>query len=224
MKGRLVAAGALAAAAVGGGGWYAWQALHRPAAPAAVQVLPDEAEPADAAAGVETVDAGDAQPVDQGSTPMRQRVAVVGLLNKRNGVSRDLTLRPGQAIRAGDVVVRLSACERTAPWEQEQLTGAFVQLDVRGADRRWRRSFSGWLYKERPALNVVQHPIYDVWAKSCATTFPDSGPDTVRLDGERAPGPSRAARSSAPKSPAADAAPPAAPNAVPESAPANRAI
>ena len=44
-----------------------------------------------------------------GTTPMAQRVAVVGLLNKRNGISRDLTMKPGQALRAGDVVVRLRA-------------------------------------------------------------------------------------------------------------------
>jgi hypothetical protein len=121
---------------------------------------------------------GDAAPVDAGSTPMAQRSAVIGLLNKRNGVSRDLTMKPGQALRIGDTVVRLRACERTAPWEQEQLTGAFLQLDVRGSDEKWRRAFSGWLYKERPALNVVQHPIYDVWPKSCTMSFPDKGPDT----------------------------------------------
>ena len=46
---------------------------------------------------------------------MADRVAVIGLLNKRNGVERDLTMKPGQAVRVGDVVVRLRACETTAP-------------------------------------------------------------------------------------------------------------
>lgn len=223
MNRRLVAAALVGAAAIGGGGWLGWQALHRPSEPAAVEVVADDPVAEETAAGVETVDAGDAQPVDHGATPMRQRVAVIGLLNKRNGVSRELTLKPGQAVQAGNVVVRLSACEKAAPWEPEQLTGAFVQLDVRGADQRWARAFSGWLYKERPALNVVQHPVYDVWTKSCATTFPDKGPDTVPLNGGAAP-PAR--RSRAPKSPDAEAASPASgtPNAVPASAEPSRAI
>jgi hypothetical protein len=111
-----------------------------------------------------------------GTTPMAEREAVIGLLNKRNGLSRDLTLRPGQAIRVGDVIVRLRACEVTAPWEVQQLTGAFVQLDVREPrSDRFRRVFSGWLYKETPSLNVVEHPIYDVWPKSCAMTHPAGG-------------------------------------------------
>ena len=48
-----------------------------------------------------------------GVTPMADRVAVLGLLNKRNGIVKDLTLKPGQAIRVKDVVVRLRACETT---------------------------------------------------------------------------------------------------------------
>jgi hypothetical protein len=106
---------------------------------------------------------------------MAQRVAVLGILNKRNGIVQNVTLRPGQSIRWKDVIVRLRACETTAPWEEEKLTGAFVQLDVQKPDKSWNRAFSGWLYKESPSLNVVEHPVYDVWPKSCAMTYP-AGP------------------------------------------------
>ena len=95
-----------------------------------------------------------------GVTPMAERVAVLGLLNKRNSIVRDLTLKPGQAIRVKDVTVRLRACETSAPWEQEKLTGAFVQMDVKRPDGQWVRRFSGWLYKESPSLNVVEDPVY----------------------------------------------------------------
>ena len=106
---------------------------------------------------------------------MAQRVAVLGILNKRNGIVQNVTLRPGQSIRWKDAIVRLRACETTAPWEEEKLTGAFVQLDVQKPDKSWNRVFSGWLYKESPSLNVVEHPVYDVWPKSCAMTYP-AGP------------------------------------------------
>ena len=52
-----------------------------------------------------------------------------------------------------DVIVRLRACEATAPWEEEKLTGAFVQVDVqpggphRGRSRgsgRWSRPRRSW--------------------------------------------------------------------------------
>ena len=111
-------------------------------------------------------------------TPMEERVAVLGLLNKRNNISRDLEMTPGEARRVGDVVVRLSACERTAPWEEPPETGAFVQINVleradADSEPEWRRVFSGWLFKNSPSLNVVEHAIYDVWVKDCRMSFPN---------------------------------------------------
>ncbi len=110
-----------------------------------------------------------------GVTPMAQRVAALGILNKRNGIVQNVTLKPGQSIRWKDVIVRLRACETTAPWEAEKLTGAFVQVDVQRPDKSWNRVFSGWLYKESPSLNTVENPVYDVWPRSCAMTYP-AGP------------------------------------------------
>jgi len=190
-KWLLAAAGALV---LGIAAWLGYSWFHRPPdversiKPQGASAL-DSVQPV---SNVETVDVAAAANPEAGTTPMAERVAVIGLLNKRNGATRDLTMKPGQALRVGDVVVRLRACDQTAPWEAEHYTGAFVQVDVRQLDKRWARVFSGWLYKERPSLNVVQHPVYDVWVKSCAMSFPDSGPDTVVL--------SDAARSSAKKS------------------------
>ena len=157
--------------------------------------LEEESGPSD----IVTVDVDhDADP-SAGATPMAQRVAVLGVLNKRNGAAREVTLKPGQAARVGDAVIHLRACEETAPWETDHYTGAFVQLDVKQYDAKWHRVFSGWLYKERPSLNVVLNPIYDVWPKSCAMTFPAGGPDTVAIGNE-----SGEVRSSAKKSPPRD--------------------
>lgn len=153
-----------------------------------------------------------------GVTPMAERVAVLGVLNKRNGIVRNVALRPGQSARWKDLVVRLRACETTAPWEAEKLTGAFVQVNVQRSDAKWQRVFSGWLYKESPSLNVVEHPVYDVWPKSCEMTYP-AGPAAPA-----APVTS-SNRSSARKSGGASPAPaaPEAPAPVPAPAPPSAA-
>jgi hypothetical protein len=116
--------------------------------------------------------------LDEGATPLEERVATIGLLNKRNNLSEDLELKPGESREIGPVILTLATCERTAPWELPQETGAFVQVDVleRGASEH-TRVFSGWLFKESPSLNVVEHPIYDVWVKDCAMRFPGDEPD-----------------------------------------------
>ena len=119
------------------------------------------------------------RPVDAGEgTPLKDRVATIGVLNKRNNLSREFQMKPGEAQRWGEVIVRLASCERTAPWEFPKQTGAFAQVFVRGArdDDGWNKVFSGWLFKESPSLNVVEHPIYDVWVKDCKMSFAGDKP------------------------------------------------
>ncbi len=159
-----------------------------------------------------------------GVTPMAQRVAVLGILNKRNGIVQNVTLRPGQSIRWKDVIVRLRACETTAPWEQEKLTGAFVQVDVQRPDKNWGRVFSGWLYKESPSLNVVENPVYDVWPKSCAMTYP-SGPPAAEVPATSSNLSSSAKSGGAPRAGAAPSRKPGSPPpvAAPPTAPASNA-
>ncbi len=157
----------------------------------------------------------------EGATPMAERVAVLGLLNKRNGLVRELEMKPGESARIGRAIVRLRACEQTAPWEDPPETGAFVQLTVQDQrDDKWYRVFSGWIFKERPERNIIEHPIFDVYIKSCAMTYP--GGEPVARSASRTAS-SSAKASSAPQSPAtnggeggapeAAAPPPAAPSA-----------
>ena len=110
-------------------------------------------------------------------TPNEDRVATIGLLNKRNNLTQDLDLKVGESRRVGNVIIKLQSCEKTAPWESQQEEGAFVQVFVeeRPAPKEkvtWRKVFSGWLFKNSPSLNVLEHPIYDVWVKKCAMNFP----------------------------------------------------
>lgn len=154
-----------------------------------------------------------------GATPMAQRVAVISLLNKRNGLVRDLEMRPGDNARVGRAIVRLRACETTPPWESPPETGAFVQLSVQEQrDDQWYRVFSGWLFKERPDRNIVQHPIYDVFVKSCTMRFP--GGEAVERASPAAAPKAAPAASSAPQSPAENGGAGTPPAPAPPPAPA----
>ena len=143
-------------------------------------------------------------------TPLEDRVATLGLINKRNNISQDIELKPGESRRIGDVIVRLQSCERTPAWEDPAETGAFVQVLVNeraraGEEPQFRRIFSGWLFKNSPSLNVVEHPVYDVWVKDCAMSFPgeEGGPAAAR---ESRPAPAADEEPAAPE-PAAPAVP-----------------
>jgi hypothetical protein len=155
---------------------------------------------------------GIVEPVEKSSgTPMKDRVAVIGVLNKRNNLSQTFEMKPGEARRWGNVIVRLAACERTAPWEFPRQTGAFAQVFVRaaGSEGDWGKIFSGWLFKESPGINVVEHPIYDAWVKDCRMSF-DGGTPAAS-----------ASASSRPSASVSEAAPAPAPTPTSEASPSN---
>src|SRR3546814_2751746 len=56
-------------------------------------------------------------------------------LFRSNGLVRDIEMKPGESARIGRAIVRLRACEATAPWEDPPETGAFVQLTVQDQRR-----------------------------------------------------------------------------------------
>ncbi len=138
-------------------------------------------------------------------TPMNERIVRFAALNKRNGQTQEFAVRPGETIRFATLTVTVRACETTPAWEARQ-TAAYLRIDdspiqVRTTSARpTRRVFSGWMFAESPSLNPLEHPLYDVWVRSCTMRFPDTGPDTVVA------GRSATSQSNAAKSPAASSA------------------
>jgi hypothetical protein len=171
--------------------------------------------PKDLATGAAAVRAVESQ----FGTPVKDRVATIGLLNKRNNLTQDLVMKTGESRRIGNVIVKLANCEKTLPWESPPEVGAFVQVFVEErastADKlAWHKVFSGWLFKDSPSLNVVEHPVYDVWVKDCAMKFPGEEENPADFASS-----SSAAKASGKPSTAPSAAP-SAPAAAPSASPA----
>jgi hypothetical protein len=152
-------------------------------------------------------------------TPVKDRVATLGFLNKRNNLTQDIVLKTGESRRIGNAIIKLATCEKTPPWEDPSETGAFVQLFVeeRATTQEklaWHKVFSGWLFRNSPSLNTVEHPVYDVWVKDCAMKFPgeEDGPapaasasNAAKSSGSPAPKPTASPTVAAPVADAPDA-------------------
>lgn len=169
-------------------------ALPAPGAP------PQAASPAPAPGPANAAPRPAAKPAPaKGPTPVADRVVTFAALNKRTGATQVFEGKPGMVATFGGLTIRVRTCETTPEWEQKQ-TAAFLQIDEAQRGAPPRRIFSGWMFAESPSLNPLESPRYDVWVRSCAMTFPETGPDTV-VAGRGEPGKARPA-SSAKKSPA----------------------
>lgn len=72
----------------------------------------------------------------------------------------------GESVKFGALVITVQACDRTPPTEPPEST---VFLDIYEAREGEARTglFHGWMFASSPALNGLEHPVYDVWALEC---------------------------------------------------------
>ncbi len=71
-----------------------------------------------------------------------------------------------ETVQFGALQVTPRVCY-SSPETEEPKTDSFVEVDEITLDRKIRRIFSGWMFAESPGLNAVEHPVYDVWLKTC---------------------------------------------------------
>lgn len=77
-----------------------------------------------------------------------------------------------QEIRFGSFSIVVRAC-KTRPPEETPDNYAFVDVIDIGLDNLQKNIFKGWMISSSPALNAIEHPIYDVWLLQCVNTTVD---------------------------------------------------
>jgi len=84
-------------------------------------------------------------------------VEIVDKSAKQKSDYKNPALETAKAASAAEAVK--SAAEETAPAQNTLAEGVI---------------FSGWMFKSSPALNGVDHPVYDVWVIDCKTVNVDN--------------------------------------------------
>ena len=99
---------------------------------------------------------------DQQSNP----VAEFAGIDKITGRIITFDVYINETVQFGALQVTPRVCYNRPPGEPPKTT-TFVEIDEITLDRKIRRIFTGWMFAESPGLNAVDHPVYDVWLKSC---------------------------------------------------------
>ncbi len=116
-----------------------------------------------------------AQQQDANAQPERSSapgsVAILRGLDKVTARTRDFEAPIGEAVEFGALGITVQYCRKRPPEEPPEVF-AFVQIDDRrtdgfGVEAEGERIFSGWMFASNPALNALEHPVYDVWVIDC---------------------------------------------------------
>ena len=74
-------------------------------------------------------------------------------------------------VRFGALAIRVRHCDRTPPEERPEST-AFLEIDELKTGEEPAVLFTGWMFASSPAVNAIEHPVYDVWLLECANRSP----------------------------------------------------
>ncbi len=66
----------------------------------------------------------------------------------------------------GSLRLVLRACWKTPPEEPPE-SAAFLEIHEIDPDSPERRIFNGWMFASSPAVNPLEHGVYDVWVMEC---------------------------------------------------------
>ncbi len=91
--------------------------------------------------------------------------AVLRSLEKISGNVSEFALQNGESFEVGRMTVTLRAC-RYPPENPAGEAFAYLTISEEGRDQP---EFDGWMIASSPALNALEHPLYDVWVLRCKT-------------------------------------------------------
>ncbi len=130
---------------------------------------------------IQNLDNGDEQTDDMGFMPepfvpnqfvpepilnVVHNITTVRALDKITAHITELELPQGEVVSFGTLRITARTCSSRPP-EEEPETFAFLEIDDLQRDDELVRVFTGWMMASSPALNALEHSVYDIWVISC---------------------------------------------------------
>ena len=107
-----------------------------------------------------------------GASP--HRTAVLQGLDKVTARVSTLSAPIGITVRFGTLEVVVRHCDKRPPEETPE-SAAFVNIWQARPGESAVSLFRGWMFASSPALNALEHPVYDIWVLDCEDAIDDLG-------------------------------------------------
>ena len=99
-------------------------------------------------------------------------------LDKITGRLTKFDVYMDETVQFGALQITPRACYSRPPNETQRVS-VFVEVDQVSLQGSTTRIFSGWMFADSPALNAIDHAVYDIWLEECRQTS-DVAPPSSR--------------------------------------------
>ncbi|MBT9385537.1 DUF2155 domain-containing protein [Pseudooceanicola sp. CBS1P-1] len=127
------------------------------------------------AAALAMAGSADAQTVVQDQVSEGTGAMIRGL-DKIDARTTDFTLKNGESVKYGTLVITLKDCRYPVG---NPAGDAFAYLTITEPGKAKSDLFDGWMIASSPALNALDHFRYDVWALRCTVPAGAEQPATA---------------------------------------------
>ena len=103
-------------------------------------------------------------------------VAAFSWLDKITGRITAFDVYINETVQFGALQITPRACY-TRPPTETQRTSVFVEVDQVSLRGTVERVFTGWMFADSPALNAIDHAVYDIWLMDCKQSSDVPPPD-----------------------------------------------
>lgn len=93
---------------------------------------------------------------------VNRNAAVVKIMNKDAGKVQQVVIPVNQEVQFEKIFINVRSCKQTDPFQAEDF---FAFLEISERDKG--QVFGGWMSRNEPGQNPLQHPDYDVWLVKC---------------------------------------------------------
>jgi len=93
-------------------------------------------------------------------------IAAFSGLDKITGRITNFDVYVDETVQFGALQITPRVCYKRPPTETQR-TSTFIEVDQISLRATVTRLFTGWMFADSPALNAIDHPVYDVWLVDC---------------------------------------------------------
>ncbi len=104
-------------------------------------------------------------------------VATFSGLDKITGRLTRFDVYMDETVQFGALQITPRACYTRPPTEVQRIS-VFLEVDQVSLQGTSQRIFTGWMFADSPALNAIDHAVYDLWLVACKQTSDVPPPDS----------------------------------------------
>ncbi|MCK4940004.1 MAG: DUF2155 domain-containing protein [Rhodospirillaceae bacterium] len=103
------------------------------------------------------------------------QIAVLQGLDKVTARVSTIEAPLGDTVTFGTLEVIARHCDKRPPEETPE-SAAFLDIWEVRPNEPAKSLFRGWMFASSPALNALEHPVYDIWVLDCKALIVEEAP------------------------------------------------